>query len=120
VAERHLAALGYDAVVETDPVKALERFRASPNDFDMIITDYSMPGLMGIELVRSVLAIRGDIPVVMITGFIEDELAEQAAAIGVRKLLRKPVPLSELADAIRVALQPLDIAARQAELGTHP
>jgi len=120
VAERHLAALGYAAVVETDPVKALERFRASPNDFDLIITDYSMPRLMGIELVRSVRAIRGDIPVVMITGFIEDELAEQAAAIGVRQLLRKPVPLSELAEAIRIALEPPDIAARHGGSATGP
>jgi PAS domain S-box-containing protein len=111
VGERHLTALGYKAVVETDSLRALERFRADPHGFDLLITDYSMPRLMGIAMVQAVLEIRRDIPILMITGFIEDELAEHAAAIGVHRLLRKPVPVLELAEAIRTALAPAGTAA---------
>jgi len=110
VGERHLTALGYSVTVESDPVRALERFRANPTQFDLVITDYSMPRLMGLALAQAVLAIRADVPILMITGFIEDELAEQAAAIGVRRLLRKPVPLTELAEAAHSALLPFGTA----------
>jgi PAS domain S-box-containing protein len=110
VGERHLTALGYSVTVESDPLRALERFRANPTQFDLVITDYSMPRLMGLALAQAVLAIRADVPILMITGFIEDELAEQAAAIGVRRLLRKPVPLAELAEAAHSALLPFGTA----------
>jgi len=105
VGGRQLAALGYSVVVETDPFKALEQVRENPSQFDVLVTDYSMPKMMGLALAQAVLELRPDLPVLMMTGFIEDELAERAAAIGVRRLLRKPVPLLELAEAIQGTLR---------------
>jgi PAS domain S-box-containing protein len=96
LAERQLTSLGYRVTSSTDPVKALELFRANPMDFDAVVTDISMPGMSGIELAKAVLEIRQDIPLVITSGYIRDEDVRAAAAIGILNLILKPNTVGEL------------------------
>ena len=99
-------SLGYLAQAENDPKKALQLFRADPAAFDLLVTDQNMPGLTGTELTRAVLALRPDMPVLMLTGFSETMGKDEARALGVRELLLKPVLRRDLAAAIEAALSP--------------
>jgi PAS domain S-box-containing protein len=65
LAERFLARLGHSVAGFTDPEAALAAFRAHPRDFNIVVTDLSMPHLSGFELARSVLAVRAGVPVLM-------------------------------------------------------
>lgn len=70
----------------------------------MLLTDQIMPEMNGDQLVRSVREIAPDLPVVMCTGYSERFVEEQAAEMGIREYLRKPVLVDEIDRAIRRAL----------------
>jgi PAS domain S-box-containing protein len=101
---RRLESLGYRVTVETDPLHALGTFSARPQDFDLMISDYLMPGMVGLELARAVHNVRPDLPIALLTGFIEDLPEEALRTAGVRRLIGKPATLLELAEALRAAL----------------
>jgi CheY-like chemotaxis protein len=96
LAERVLSRLGHSVSGFTDPGEALAAFRAHPQDFDVVVTDLSMPHMSGFELAREVLGLRPGMPVLMTSGYVraEDELAARAA--GIRELILKPVTMDEL------------------------
>ncbi|MBU0965569.1 MAG: cache domain-containing protein [Proteobacteria bacterium] len=102
--ELMLTDLGYAVTAMMDSEKALQTFKARPHDFDLIITDMTMPRLTGLELTREILAIRPDIPIVMCTGFSELVNEEQAKAQGIREFLMKPVMKRDMSHAMRQAL----------------
>jgi hypothetical protein len=104
IAERTLQDLGYRPIVETDSTRALESVRQAPGAFDLLVTDFSMPTLTGLELARAVTAIRPDLPILLATGFVEDIPPEDLEAAGVRATIRKPVTRRELAHAIHALL----------------
>jgi PAS domain S-box-containing protein len=95
LATRWLGKLGYQVTGFSDSVQALEVFRARPFDFDAIISDISMPGLSGLELVREVVAIRKDIVVVMSSGYSSVEDQERARALGAVDVVLKPQSMAE-------------------------
>jgi len=99
-----LAGLGFQVTAETDPKRALERFRAEPGAFDVVVTDQTMPGLSGTDLSRELLAIRPDLPIVLVTGFSESLSKERVKALGIRDFLLKPVLRKDLAGAVSRAL----------------
>jgi PAS domain S-box-containing protein len=101
---RRLESLGYHVTVETDAVRALATFRAQPADFDLLLSDYLMPGMPGLELAREVHNIRPELPIVLLTGFIEELPAETIRTAGVRRLIGKPVTLLELGVAVHDVL----------------
>ncbi|MEP6572572.1 MAG: PAS domain S-box protein [Gemmatimonadota bacterium] len=105
VSERRLTALGYKVTTETNSVQALARFQEDPSQFDLVLADYSMPQLSGIELARAVVALRPDIPIAMLTGFTDGLSAGEAEAVGVRQLLKKPVTSRDLACAMKDLLE---------------
>ena len=70
-------------------------------DFDIVITDQTMPGLPGDLLAVELLKIRPDIPIILCTGFSERINEEQAKEIGIREYLQKPFTRRELSKAIR-------------------
>ena len=102
--ELMLTDLGYQVTALLDSEKALQTFIAGPDDFDLIITDMTMPHLTGLELARGILAIRPDMPIIMCTGFSELVNEEQAKAQGIREFLMKPVMKRDMSQAIRQAL----------------
>ena len=99
-----LTKLGYQVTARIDPLDALELFRANPEQFDLVITDMTMPGITGEKLAKELLRIRPDIPVILCTGFSERMTEKETAALGIRKYLEKPVNLSQMANAIRQVL----------------
>ncbi len=75
---------------------ALAAIRADARRFDLLLTDYSMPGMTGIELVREVLRLRPDLPVILTSGYITDEVRAAAVQAGIRHLVYKPNTVDEL------------------------
>jgi hypothetical protein len=103
---RRLEALGYVATTLSNPREAVDLFRADPAKFAAVVTDYTMPGLTGVALAQELVSIRADIPIVLLTGFIEDLPPEQLTAAGVRKLVRKPVTIHELSLVVAEVVRP--------------
>jgi two-component system, cell cycle sensor histidine kinase and response regulator CckA len=99
-----LTRLGYKVTSMTDSIKALKTFSDDSSQFDLVITDQTMPGLSGIQLARALLAIRRDIPIILFTGHSDTVTPEEAQAAGVREFLLKPFGKQELAGAIRRVL----------------
>jgi PAS domain S-box-containing protein len=99
-----LTRLGYKVTSMTDSMGALKTFSADPSQFDLFITDQTMPGLTGIQLAREFLAIRRDIPIILFTGHSETVTAEEAQAAGIKEFLMKPFGKQELAGAMRRVL----------------
>jgi CheY-like chemotaxis protein len=101
MAKRLLEKLGYRVTTRNSSVDALKLFSASPREFDMVITDQTMPYLSGSDLASELMAIRPDIPVIMMTGYSEAITAKSARRLGIRDFLCKPLVASELNSAIR-------------------
>jgi CheY-like chemotaxis protein len=104
IEKRMLNMLGYQVEIRTSPIEALEAFRANSRRFDLVMTDMTMPQLTGLNLARKILEIRPGMPIILCTGFSEQASEQAALAIGIRKLLLKPLALESLALAVREAL----------------
>lgn len=100
-----LERLGYTVVGKTSALDALKLFRAQPAAFDLVITDQTMPQMVGHELAQELLRIRPDVPVILCTGFSETLDDEQVQAAGIRALVMKPFTATEIAEKIRRALE---------------
>jgi PAS domain S-box-containing protein len=92
-----LGRLGYRVTSFDDPVQALAAFRSSPEAFDGVISDVSMPRMSGFDLAGQILALRPDLPVVITSGYLREEDEKKARTIGVRALLLKPNTVDEMA-----------------------
>ncbi len=99
-----LEHLGYTVEGLTDSIRTLERFHQSPSDYDLLITDLTMPGLTGDRLTAEVLAARPDIPVILMTGYNDMIDSERIKQSGVKSFIPKPSTRSELARAVRRVL----------------
>ncbi len=104
IEQRMLKGLGYQVTVMLKPQEALKLFEEAPGGFDLLITDMTMPAMNGAQLIRAVLAIRPDLPIILCTGFSELMNEGKAKAIGVRQYVMKPVSRLDIALAIRRAL----------------
>jgi signal transduction histidine kinase len=98
LAEEILAELGYEPVGFSSSIEALRAFRESPQRFDIVLTDESMPELAGTALAAEIALMRPDVPIVMMSGFAGAHLQERARALGIRELLRKPLQRKDIAE----------------------
>jgi CheY-like chemotaxis protein len=96
--------LGYFIRTAPGGPEALEIFKNSPDEFDLIITDQVMPGMTGLELTEEIKKIRQDIPVILCTGYSDIADPVKAKEIGVAEFLSKPVMTEDLAASIRRVL----------------
>jgi PAS domain S-box-containing protein len=97
---RLLERQGYRVSGFTNPQDALSAARANPQQYDIAVTDYSMPGMSGLEVATALREIRADLPVVLASGYITEELRKAAPAAGVLDLIYKPDTVEELCDAV--------------------
>ena len=97
---RLLERQGYRVSGYIDAREALAAVRAAPVRFDLAVTDYSMPGMSGLDLARLLRDIRADLPVAIATGYVTDELRTMGRAAGVRELIYKPNSVQELCAAV--------------------
>jgi len=102
--EQMLGRLGYEVVSTTSSMEALELFRIEPDQFDLVITDTTMPDMTGDRLAHKLMEVRPDIPVILCTGYSERICEKGAMAIGIRAFVVKPVVKSEIAETIRKVL----------------
>jgi PAS domain S-box-containing protein len=98
-----LTKLGYQVTAHTSSIKAIETFKDSPDKFDLIISDMTMPNMTGDMLANEIYKIRPDIPIIICTGFSEQLSEKKINTLGIKGLLMKPLTISELAKMVRKA-----------------
>jgi PAS domain S-box-containing protein len=96
LAARMLSKLGYVVDSHTEAEAALEKLRLSPESYDAVVTDLSMPNMSGFDVAREALRIRADLPVIMTSGYIRQEDQRRAVEEGIRQMVLKPNTMDEL------------------------
>ncbi len=99
-----LESLGYRVTALTSSVEALALFQSRPDAFALMITDQTMPGMLGGELSRRILHIRPDFPIIICTGYSSLMTVEKAAAMGIRGFVMKPLVKKDIAVLLRRVL----------------
>jgi len=99
-----LERVGYIVTMRTSSPDALEAFKVNPSNFDLVISDMTMPNMTGIQLARELKKIRLDIPIIICTGFSERLNEEKAETIGIEGFIMKPVIKSDLSKIVRKVL----------------
>lgn len=99
-----LERLGYSVTVRTDSLEALTTFKNQPDDFDMVITDQTMPGMTGVDLARRMLQIRPQLPIILCTGFSSNISEEMVRFIGIQGFALKPLAQKDISTLIRKVL----------------
>lgn len=96
-----LERLGYAVTAKTDSPEALEEFRTNPEKYDLVVTDYTMPKMNGLELAKELNNIRPDILVVLASGFNDEITSEKRQTSGISSTLKKPYAITDLAKSLR-------------------
>jgi CheY-like chemotaxis protein len=99
-----LEGMGFLVESYTASREALDRVSGNPGDFDLIMTDQTMPGITGLELARRVREITPDLPVLLTTGYSEILTGKRLEQAGVRQVLTKPFNRRDLGRAIAEVL----------------
>jgi signal transduction histidine kinase/CheY-like chemotaxis protein len=100
-----LARLGYRVTTEMSSSEALRRFKESPDGFDLVITDQTMPELSGLELCEAMHELRPKLPVILVTGYSPDVSGRSAQSLGVIGVLGKPIDFGELTGLMRIEFE---------------
>ncbi len=103
-----LQHLGYDVETYTSSLQALKAFQADPQQYDLVITDQTMPGMTGAKLVEELRRVRSDIPIILCTGFSHMISAEKADALGIDAFVMKPTGTQDWAAIIQSVLDRRD------------
>ncbi len=104
VLSESLEFLGYKPTAFSDSVDALACFSSSPESFDLVITDMTMPRMTGDVLATKIMEIRPEIPVVLCTGYSRKISEDIAGALGIRAFLYKPLTIRDLSATLRTIL----------------
>jgi PAS domain S-box-containing protein len=91
-----LETLGYEVVSRCSGPDALEAFKVRPDNFDLIITDMTMPHMTGTDLAREIFKIRADVPIILCTGFSETVDEDRAKMLGIQAFIMKPINMRDL------------------------
>lgn len=102
--KKMLERLGYQVTVKTKSFEALGTFQNQPYDFDLVITDQTMPGMTGLDMARRMLQIRHNIPIILCTGYSARVDEEKAKSQGIKEFAMKPLNNSTIARLIRKVL----------------
>ncbi len=98
LAEEILAELGYEPIGFSSSTVALERFRAGPQRFDIVLTDETMPEIIGTDFAREIALLRPDMPIVLMSGYGGAQLQARACVLGIREVLHKPLQRRDIAE----------------------
>jgi CheY-like chemotaxis protein len=112
---RMLQHLGHRVSAFSKCEDALAAFEATPTEFDLVLTDMSMPGVSGVEFAQRILALRPDTLVVIATGHLQDKDVAKARAAGVREVIQKPSTIEEMARMVERLLGRPDVSASRAD-----
>ncbi|MBU2454828.1 MAG: response regulator, partial [Proteobacteria bacterium] len=95
---------GYQVSIFLDGQQAFDEFKTAPDQYDLIITDMTMPKMTGNELAVNVLKIRPGLPIVLCTGYSDRITEDTALGIGIRRFVQKPLISRDLTVLIRNVL----------------
>ena len=104
IGKQMLEHFGYEVTSRTSSIEALELFRTKPDQFDLVITDMTMPNMTGDKLAKELMKIRSDIPIILCTGFSERVSEEKVKGMGIKDFAMKPVVIQDLAKTVRKVL----------------
>jgi PAS domain S-box-containing protein len=108
LAVRFLDRLGYRAMGFTRAEEALAAFRRQPDAFDLVVTDYNMPGMSGLDVALTVMSVRPSMLVALASGYLRPAEVEHARALGIRATIAKPYTLEDLGAAVQNLLHARD------------
>jgi len=86
--------------------QALSAVRANPGAYALLLTDFNMPGMSGLDVAREALAIASQLNVAVASGYITEELQAQAQAIGVREVIFKTDAVEDFCDVVGRLIAP--------------
>ncbi|APW43795.1 PAS domain-containing hybrid sensor histidine kinase/response regulator [Rhodoferax saidenbachensis] len=98
---RVLTRKGFTVTTFTDPHQAEQALRSNPQAFDLLVTDYNMPGYSGVDLLRAAKALRPDLPVALASGYVTPEIESSAMEAGASALIYKPNDVNELCETVQ-------------------
>jgi PAS domain S-box-containing protein len=102
--EMMLTYLGYEVTATTESLEALEIFKNDPDKFDLVITDYTMPDMTGIELAKELSSIKPKIRIILCTGFNDTRTQEKVKTTSIREIMIKPVTMQIVAETVQRVL----------------
>ena len=105
VGKRILEHYGYDVTAVTSGKEALRIFEKDPQRFDLVITDQAMREMSGEELAGNLRRLRGDLPIIMCTGYSESITQDRMGELGIDGLFYKPVQPEEMGNLVREVLE---------------
>jgi PAS domain S-box-containing protein len=97
---RMLERLGYQVVGFTRAADAMRAFQENPNGFDLVITDMHMPQASGLQVAVDLLKLRPNLPILLSSGRVTDDLRDRARAAGISEILHKPNSMEEISEAV--------------------
>ena len=115
IGQEMLEYLGYQVTGHTSSMAALESVRRQPEIYDLVITDFTMPQMDGVELARELNRLSPDTPIILYSARSKAVSPENARKLGIKDYLLKPVTAAELHQAIRRVLD-----ARLGERNPNP
>ena len=91
-----LSSYNYGVEVYNSSTEALEAYKSSPNRYDLVISDHTMPNMTGAELSQNILSLNPDQPIILCTGYSDYIDEEKAGELGVAAFMHKPLDHNEL------------------------
>ncbi len=107
VADQMLTLLGFEVLLAEDGRVALEAFRENQDDIVGVILDLTMPHMGGEKCLHEIRALGCDVPVILSSGYSEQEVTQRFVGKGLSGFIQKPYTLSGLATALRDLLEPI-------------
>ncbi len=104
VAKEAFPEFGYKITTFSHPEEALASFRQDPGQFDLLITDMTMPQMTGVELAQKVMAQNARLPIILCSGYSTLIDRDSARDIGIREYVSKPVTAAKLIEVIKKVL----------------
>ncbi len=108
VGEKMLSRLGYRVTIANSGQQALELFMEAPDNYDLVITDMTMPYMTGVDLAKTLMEIRPGVPIILCTGYNAMVTPEKARTLGIKKFIMKPFEMKKMSKAIREVLEDED------------
>lgn len=104
---RQLEAKGYQVTGVTGGQSALDRIASGNETYHLLVTDLTMPGMSGLELIESVQKLQPDLPVLILTGMLDTQITDEMKALNIRGMVFKPVAGDDLVNEVRRVLSEL-------------
>jgi CheY-like chemotaxis protein len=104
IGKQMLERLGYEVTARENPLEALEDFRSTPDAYDLVITDMTMPNMTGETLAKEILHIRPETPIIISSGFSYRMDEKKALDMGIKAFIMKPLIMKDVAETVSTVL----------------